>query len=211
MPDPSQVAAALPDCRPHDLGAASPRVWEKLKVAVESAVANEPDDARRVALQWALDVGRTRLAHLRAGETVPRRTGSGLRPSRCNGPLRSACETRFCRTEVGHLWRRTDSAGHLGILCSLGVPISEIWGGMSELTCIASTAPAEPTKLGTVGKLLPGMEMRIEADGELLVRGPLVMKGGTAANRQKRPKRSVQTVGFRPETSSRPTQTDTSR
>lgn len=33
---------------------------------------------------------------------------------------------------------------------------------MSELTCIASTAPAEPTKLGTVGKLLPGMEMRIE-------------------------------------------------
>lgn len=48
---------------------------------------------------------------------------------------------------------------------------------MSELTCIASTAPAEPTKLGTVGKLLPGMEMRIEADGELLVRGPLVMKG----------------------------------
>jgi long-subunit acyl-CoA synthetase (AMP-forming) len=48
---------------------------------------------------------------------------------------------------------------------------------MSELSCIASVVPPAEHRLGTVGRLLPGMEGRIAEDGELLVRGPLVMKG----------------------------------
>ena len=175
VPDPSQVAAALPDCRPTIWGSV-PRVWEKLKVAVESAVANEPDDARRAALQWALDVGRTRLAHLRAGETVPAELEADY--ARADAMVLSALRAKLGFAELK--WAISGAApippDTLAFFAALGVPISEIWG-MSELTCIASTAPAEPTKLGTVGKLLPGMEMRIEADGELLVRGPLVMKG----------------------------------
>ncbi|MEV6624376.1 AMP-binding protein [Amycolatopsis sp. NPDC051106] len=64
----------------------------------------------------------------------------------------------------------------LEFFAGLGLRVSEIWG-MSELTCIASVAPATPAQLGTVGKILPGMEMRVAADGELRMRGPLVMKG----------------------------------
>ena len=140
------------------------------------AVANEPDDARRAALQWALDVGRTRLAHLRAGETVPAELEADY--VRADAMVLSALRAKLGFAELK--WAISGAApiapDTLAFFAALGVPISEIWG-MSELTCIASTAPAEPTKLGTVGKLLPGMEMRIEADGELLVRGPLGHEG----------------------------------
>src|SRR6202043_1920857 len=58
----------------------------------------------------------------------------------------------------------------------LGIPIAEVWG-MSELSCIASVSHPREARLGSVGKLLPGLEAKIAEDGEYLVRGPLVMKG----------------------------------
>lgn len=64
----------------------------------------------------------------------------------------------------------------IGFFAGMGVPISEVWG-MSELTCIASVSRPQDAAIGTVGKLLPGLESRIALDGEFLVRGPLVMKG----------------------------------
>jgi acyl-CoA synthetase (AMP-forming)/AMP-acid ligase II len=64
----------------------------------------------------------------------------------------------------------------LAFFSGLGIPIAEAWG-MSELSCIASVVPPAEHRLGTVGRLLPGMEGRIAEDGEFLVRGPLVTKG----------------------------------
>jgi long-subunit acyl-CoA synthetase (AMP-forming) len=48
---------------------------------------------------------------------------------------------------------------------------------MSELSCIATAAAPSERRLGTVGRIVPGMEARSGEAGELLVRGPLVMKG----------------------------------
>jgi long-chain acyl-CoA synthetase len=58
----------------------------------------------------------------------------------------------------------------------LGLPVNEGWG-MSELSCFATVNPPAGLRMGTVGKALPGVELRLLDDGELLVRGPLVMKG----------------------------------
>jgi long-chain acyl-CoA synthetase len=58
----------------------------------------------------------------------------------------------------------------------LGMPICEAWG-MSELTCGATFNPPGRIKAGTCGPPLEGVELRIAEDGELLVRGPLVMAG----------------------------------
>ena len=58
----------------------------------------------------------------------------------------------------------------------LGVPVCEVWG-MSELSCIATVVPADDIRIGTVGKPLPGVVLRVADDGELLVKSPLVMKG----------------------------------
>lgn len=59
---------------------------------------------------------------------------------------------------------------------ALGVPLSEGWG-MTELSNAATLAASDDARTGAVGQAFPGMELRIADDGEVLVRGPLVMSG----------------------------------
>jgi long-subunit acyl-CoA synthetase (AMP-forming) len=59
---------------------------------------------------------------------------------------------------------------------ALGLPICELWG-MSELSCCVTINPPERIKIGTCGPPIAGAEVRIAGDGEVLVRGSLVMAG----------------------------------
>lgn len=59
---------------------------------------------------------------------------------------------------------------------ALGVPLTEGWG-MSELTNAATLASPAGARPGAVGRAFPGIEVRLAADHEVLVRGPLVMGG----------------------------------
>jgi long-chain acyl-CoA synthetase len=59
---------------------------------------------------------------------------------------------------------------------ALGVPLTEGWG-MSELSNAATLAAPDSARTGAVGPAFPGVEVRIADDGEVLVRGPLVMGG----------------------------------
>jgi long-chain acyl-CoA synthetase len=64
----------------------------------------------------------------------------------------------------------------VGFFRALGVPLTEGWG-MSELTNAATLAAPSQARGGAVGTAFPGVEVRIADDGEVLVRGPLVMGG----------------------------------
>ena len=59
---------------------------------------------------------------------------------------------------------------------ALGVPLSEGWG-MTELSNAATLTSPAAARTGAVGQAFPGVELRIADDGEVLVRGPLVMGG----------------------------------
>ncbi len=59
---------------------------------------------------------------------------------------------------------------------ALGVPLTEGWG-MSELSNAATISAPDQARTGAVGTPFPGVEVRIDADGEVLVRGPIVMAG----------------------------------
>jgi long-chain acyl-CoA synthetase len=54
---------------------------------------------------------------------------------------------------------------------SLGVPVREIYG-QTEDTALATANPPDDVRLGTVGTALPGVELRVADDGEILVRSP---------------------------------------
>jgi long-chain acyl-CoA synthetase len=59
---------------------------------------------------------------------------------------------------------------------AIGIPITEVWG-MSELSCVATLNPSDGMRFGTVGKPLPGVELELAGDGEVLVRGEILMSG----------------------------------
>ncbi len=169
------IAAALPDVRPTIWGAV-PRVWEKLKAAIEFAAEDEPDETMRQGLQWGLSVAAKKAAALVAGEPVPDDVAAEwvqadeLVLSKLRSKL-GLDQLRWSVSGAAPIPKET-----LAFFAGLGIPIAELWG-MSELSCIATVVHPRDAKLGTVGKLLPGMEGRIAEDGEFLVRGPLVMKG----------------------------------
>jgi long-chain acyl-CoA synthetase len=173
--DARAIAAALPDVRPTIWGAV-PRVWEKLKAAIEFAAANEPDDLKRQGLQWGLAVAAKKADALIAGQPVPDdvaaewKTADEMVLSKLREKL-GLEQVRWAVSGAAPIPKET-----LAFFIGLGLPISEVWG-MSELSCVATVSHPRDARLGTVGKLLPGMESRIADDGEFLVRGPLVMKG----------------------------------
>ena len=59
---------------------------------------------------------------------------------------------------------------------AIGVPLAELWG-MSETCGAGACNPPDRIKIGTVGPATPGVELRLADDGELLVRGGVVMTG----------------------------------
>jgi long-subunit acyl-CoA synthetase (AMP-forming) len=175
VPDVKQIGAALVDCRPTVWGAV-PRVWEKLRAAVESAVAGEPDETRKQGLEWALGIARQAGDAELAG--APLSDDLAAQWQQADIAVLSALRTKLGLDQIR--WAVSGAApiapGTLAFFAGIGVPITEIWG-MSELSCIATAAAPSERRLGTVGRIVPGMEARSGEAGELLVRGPLVMKG----------------------------------
>ncbi|OBJ02785.1 AMP-dependent synthetase [Mycobacterium alsense] len=173
--DPRAIATALPDVRP-TVWAAVPRVWEKLKAAIEFVIANEPDELKRQGLQWGLSVAAKRTAALVSGE--PEAAEAAAEWEKADELVLSKLRERLGFSELR--WAVSGAAPipkeTLAFFAGIGIPISEVWG-MSELSCAASVAHPDDTRLGTVGKLLPGLEGKVADDGEYLIRGPLVMKG----------------------------------
>jgi long-chain acyl-CoA synthetase len=169
------IAAALPDVRPTVWGAV-PRVWEKLKSAIEFTVSHETDDAKRQAMEWAMAVAAKHGDALLAGEPMPDEVAAEwakadeLVLSKLRERLGFA-ELRWALSGAAPIPRET-----LAFFVGIGIPIAEVWG-MSELSCAATASHPRDARLGAVGKLLPGLEGKIADDGEYLVRGPLVMKG----------------------------------
>ncbi|GAB3010791.1 fatty acid--CoA ligase FadD11 [Mycobacterium bourgelatii] len=173
--DPRAIVAALPDARPTVWGAV-PRVWEKLKAGIEFTVSNETDETKRSALQWAMSVADKRAQALLAGEPMSDELAAEWTQAdeQVLSKLREKLgfgELRWAISGAAPVPKET-----LAFFAGIGIPIAEVWG-MSELSCAATASHPRAARLGTVGKLLPGLEGRIAEDGEFLVRGPLVMRG----------------------------------
>jgi long-chain acyl-CoA synthetase len=169
------IVAALPDVRPTVWGAV-PRVWEKLKAGIEFTVSHEQDEVRRQDLEWAMSVAAKRADALLAGEEMSDELAAEW--AKADELVLSKLREQFGFGELR--WAISGAAPipkeTMAFFAGIGIPITEIWG-MSELSCVATAIHPRDARLGSVGKLLPGLEGKIADDGEFLVRGPLVMKG----------------------------------
>jgi long-subunit acyl-CoA synthetase (AMP-forming) len=173
--DPREVVAALPDVRPTIWGSV-PRVWEKMKAGLEAAIEAEPDPARKQAVHWAIDTGLRRVRAEQAGERLSAELIA--EHARADELVLGKLRERLGLADAKMLGAGAapTPVDVLEFFHALGLPICEAWG-MSELTCIATCNPRERPRIGTVGPPLPGIEVRLAEDGELLCRGPVLMRG----------------------------------
>ena len=173
LPDPLRAAEELPRVRP-TLFPSVPRVYEKMHAAVVAGFEERGGAERRIA-DWALGVG-YRVSRLRqAKQQVP--------------PLLGAQHRLADRLVYSKVKERL--GGRLRVANSGGAPLSReiaeffhaldilvVEGyGLSEVTTAATVNRVDDFRFGTVGKPLPGVEIRIADDGEILIRSDTVFAG----------------------------------
>jgi long-subunit acyl-CoA synthetase (AMP-forming) len=103
----------------------------------------------------------------RSGGEVPARAGAAAAARDTLGLDRvrvAIVGAAPCPREVIEFWH------------AIGVPLGEVYG-LSETTGVATVNPPEAVRIGTVGTPLDGVEVRLSEQGEILIRGPVVMAG----------------------------------
>jgi long-chain acyl-CoA synthetase len=174
-PDPRQVVAYLPEVKPTWFFAV-PRIWEKLKAAIEAGVAAEQDAARKQATEWALGVGLKKVRVEQAGEDVPDELAQ--EHAKADELVLSKIRARLGLDQVEsvNVGAAPTPREVIEFFHAIGVPLAELWG-MSETTGYGTCNPPEKIKIGTVGPVSPGVEIKLADDGEVLIRGPVVTSG----------------------------------
>jgi len=168
-----RVPENMGEVRPHIM-CSVPRLYEKMYARVNEKVAADPP-LRQKIFRWAIGVGRETFAHAVA-RTEP-------------GPLLKLKFALADKLVFSKIKART--GGRLQLFISGGAPlareIAEFFGAAGMLVCegygLSETSPVITcnfpgrVKPGTVGLPLEHVEVKIAADGEILTRGPHVMKG----------------------------------
>jgi len=151
-----------------------PRLYEKMYARINEKVAADPPLRRRI-FRWAMGVGRRVFRHTVQG-TPP---GLLLR-------LQFALADKLVFSKI-----KARTGGRLRVFISGGAPlareIAEFFGaagmlilegyGLTETSPVISVNREDRLKPGTVGVPIEGVEVKIAEDGEILTRGPHVMKG----------------------------------
>jgi len=174
-PDPRQVAAYLTEVRPTWFFAV-PRVWEKLKAAMEIGIGAEPDENRKKAVEWALDVGGRRVEAEQGWGGVPAELAAEY--AKADELVLSKLRERvgLDQVEAVHVGAAPTPREVIEFFHAIGIPLAELWG-LSESCASGTCNPLERIKIGTVGPAAPGVEMKLAEDGEVLLRGAILMAG----------------------------------
>ena len=174
----AQSLSTVPDdlqaCRP-TIFFAVPRVWQKFHDAILDQIAAKPRPVRAIIERY-LALG---LASVRAGEGGPALTKGERRLHRGLDRTIGAQLRHKLGLDQARLVVSAAAPIHPDLVRwfhALGLPIAEVWG-QTEDCGPATINPPSAIKIGSVGVALPGLEVRVAEDGELLVRGGSVCAG----------------------------------
>jgi long-chain acyl-CoA synthetase len=154
--------------------AGPPRIWEKLASAVELRMADSTW-VKRAVYGAAVAVGRRHARAAQAGR-VPiwlRLAYAGAYAAALY-PLRR--RLGFERTRIAISAAAPAAPELFEYFHALGIPLAEVYG-QTESTGIITTTRQGRARIGTVGEPIPGIEVRLADDGEILTRGPHVFPG----------------------------------
>jgi long-chain acyl-CoA synthetase len=165
--DPQQIVPDLMAVKPAYLPSV-PRIFEKIYTLVTSN--NDPAKIK-AATQLGLKVRRM----IEAGQEVP---------PELQAAFDAADKELFANVRGifgGRLKQATSGAAPISMeilefFYACGAPVLEGYG-MTETSTVSTTSTVEDHRLGTVGRALPGCEISIADDGEILIRGPHIFRG----------------------------------
>ncbi|NNC16174.1 AMP-binding protein [Corallococcus exiguus] len=154
---------------------AVPRVWEKFKTKAEEGLAAQPPLKRRL-VEWARATALERNTRVLSQERVPSfmEAKFALAQRLVFEPLKTRIgleKAKLFSTSAAPIGRDV-----LDFFASIDVVLLEVWG-MTEVSGPATVSTAECARMGTVGRPMLGVEVRIAQDGEILVQGGNVCLG----------------------------------
>jgi long-chain acyl-CoA synthetase len=172
--DPRQVLSYLPEVRPSWFFAV-PRIWEKLKAGLETMMAAQPDEEQK-RMQSALDAALRKVRLQQSGEEVPEALAEQV--NKADAEIFAGLREMLGldQVEAINVGAAPTPVEVLEFFHAIGLPLAELWG-MSE-TCGAGTVnPNRKIKIGTVGPPAPGVQIKLDTDGEVLMKSDVVMAG----------------------------------
>ena len=151
-----------------------PRVFEKIYTIAHGAIEAKPPEERRQA-EEAIKLGYKVRGMMARGEEIP---------AELKAPFEKADEELFKNVRAifgGDVRQATSGAAPIAreileFFLACGVPVLEGYG-MTETATAATFSTVENHRFGTVGRALPGVELKIADDGEILIKGPNIFHG----------------------------------
>jgi long-chain acyl-CoA synthetase len=171
--DPLKIMSNLAEVRPTYFPSV-PRIFEKIYTTATSAMEKE-GGLKKAVFEWSIRVG----GKMREAERAGRKPGFLLRKQYEFADKRVLSKIRGLfggRLRLAVSGAAPISPDILRFFDAAGVLVLEGWG-MTETSTAATISTAEDFRIGTIGKPFPGCEVKIAADGEILVKGPNVFQG----------------------------------
>jgi long-chain acyl-CoA synthetase len=152
-----------------------PRVWEKMAATIIASIDAMPSWRRRMA-RWAIGVGEQAVDRSQKGEALTRlaRTRHRIADRLVLAHIRDATGLDQAHTLI--TGAAPISPHVLRFFHAIGLELLEGYG-MSENMTVTTVNRRGHARLGTVGQVLNGVEVRIDADGEILMRGDVLFAG----------------------------------
>ncbi|WP_047870533.1 long-chain fatty acid--CoA ligase [Nocardiopsis sp. RV163] len=153
-----------------------PRVWEKFASALRAGLARMPEE-KRAAVDAATAVAAEHVAHRERGEEVPAELGERFERARAEVLLPLLAQVGLDR--VG--WASSASAPMpldvVRFWAGFGVVVMDAWGLTESVGVATVNSPATGFRLGSVGRPLASVRVRVAEDGEVWLRGESVFGG----------------------------------
>ncbi len=171
---PDTLLKDMVDSRPGFVPAA-PRVYEKIYARLMATVAEMPKRRQQI-FRWALNVGERTIPWRERQEALPPLLAAQMAIAERLVFRGLRARLGLDRVEVMLSGSAALSPTVLRFFLSLNIMLIEAYGLTETCPGISANRP-DRFRVGTVGPVIPGIELRFEPDGEICVRGPNISKG----------------------------------